>query len=82
MIVNKEALYRKMMFCPRINLECDGVKIRMVYVSNETGNGWMLENFNGDGEVVWHKNKSILEVRDMIVKKYKVINIKWSKGGI
>ncbi len=79
MIVNKNSLYREMLFCPRMNLECDGIKVRMVYVSNESGTGWMIENFDGDNKTVWHKDKSILQVTDMIVSKYKTINIKWRR---
>jgi len=80
MIVSKNKLYRKMLICPRLNIKCDGVKIRCAYVSNNTGNGWMTENLNNDGETVWHKELTIMQVVNLIIEKYKEINITWSRS--
>ena len=80
MIVGKGKLYRKMLICPRLNINCDGVKIRCAYVSNETGNGWMTENLNNDGVTIWHKKLTIIQVVDLIVENYKEINITWSRS--
>ncbi|MGU9269842.1 hypothetical protein ACV3Z5_14170 [Clostridium perfringens] len=82
MIVRKNKLYSKMLFSPRINLECDGVKIRMIYISNEAGTGWMIENLNNDGETKWFKGKLTNEIADMIFDKYKEVDIKWSRSVI
>lgn len=79
MRVRKEKLFSKMLFSPRMNLECDGIKIRMAYVSNETGNGWMLENFDNDGATKWFKGKLTNEIVDMIFEKYREVDIKWSR---
>jgi len=80
MIVSKNKLYRKTLICPRLNIKCDGVKIRCAYVSNNTGNGWMTENLNNDGETVWHKELTIMQVVNLIIEKYKEINITWSRS--
>ncbi|MDK0668804.1 hypothetical protein P5F12_13525 [Clostridium perfringens] len=79
MKVRKCKLYSKMLFSPRMNLECDGVKIKMAYVSNESGNGWMIENLNNDGKTEWFKGVMTNEIADMIFEKYKEVDIKWSR---
>lgn len=79
MRVSKNKLYRKMLICPRLNINCDGIKIRCVYVSNETGNGWMIENLNNDNKTMWHKELMIKQVVELITEKYEEINITWSR---
>jgi hypothetical protein len=80
MLVGKSKLYRKMMFTPRLNLCCDGVKIKCAYVKNESGSGWLIENLDNDGQTVWHKGLMTNDVVDIIVKKYEEINITWSRS--
>lgn len=80
MLVNKSRLYKKMLVTPRLNMNCDGVKIRCAYVKNESGSGWMIENLNNDGETIWHKGMMTNQVVDLITEKYKEINITWSRG--
>lgn len=80
MLVNKNSLYRKMLVTPRLNLKCDGIKIRLAYIGNEKGRGWMIENFYGDGETEWYKGKMTKEIVEMITERYKEINITWSRA--
>lgn len=80
MIVNTSSLFRKMLVTPRLNLKCDDVKVRLCYVSNDSGNGWMIENFNNDGKTEWLKGKMTKEVVEMITEKYNEINITWSRS--
>lgn len=80
MVLEKSSLFRKMLVTPRLNIKCDDIKIRLCYTSNETGRGWMIENFNNDGETEWFKGKMTKEVVDMIFEKYKVVNVTWSRG--
>ena len=79
MIVSGSGLFRKMLVTPRLNLKCDDVKMRLCYISNDNGNGWMIENFNNDGETKWYKEKMTREIVEMITEKYKVVNITWSR---
>lgn len=80
MRVSSNGLFRKMLVTPRLNLKCDDIKMRLAYVSNEKGRGWMIENFNNDGEIEWFRGKMTKEIVDMITKKYKEINITWSRA--
>lgn len=80
MIVNKNGLYRKMLVTPRLNLKCDGIKIRLAYVSNDTGNGWLIENLENDGETKWYKGIMTKIIVDLITEQYKDINITWSRS--
>ena len=80
MTVSKSALFRKMLVTPRLNLKCDGVKMRLAYTSHEKGRGWIIENFNNDGEIKWFKGKMTKEIVEMIFKKYKEVNVTWSRG--
>lgn len=79
MKVGKSQLYRKMIVTPRLNLKCDGIKIRCAYVRNDCNSGWIIENFNNDSKKVWYKGKKTNEIVDMITEKYKDINITWSR---
>lgn len=79
MKVNNIGLYKKMLFTPRLNLKCDGVKIRLAYVTNDAGNGWLIENLENDGETKWHKGIKTKDIVDTITEKYKDINVTWSR---
>ena len=57
MKVNSSGLFRKMLVTPMLNLKCDDVKLRLCYISNDNGNGWMIENFNNDGKTERFKSK-------------------------
>lgn len=80
MKVNSNGLLRKMLVTPRLNLKCDDVKLRLCYISNDNGNGWMIENFNNDGKTEWFKSKMTRDVVEMITEKYKEIDITWSRS--
>lgn len=80
MLVSKSSLFRKMLVTPRLNLKCDGVKMKLVYISNEKGRGWIIENFNNDGEIEWFQGQMTKEIVEMISEKYREINITWSKA--
>ena len=80
MKVNSSGLFRKMLVTPRLNLRCDGVKLRLCYISNDNGNGWMIENFNNDGKTEWLKSKMTRDIVEMITEKYKEIDITWSRS--
>lgn len=80
MRVSSNGLFRKMLVTPMLNLKCDDIKIRLCYVSNDSGNGWMIENFNDDGKTEWLKGKKTKEIVEMITEKYKEINITWSRA--
>ena len=80
MKVNSNGLFRKMLVTPRLNLKCDSVKLRLGYISNDNGNGWMIENFNNDGKTEWFKSKMTRDVVEMITEKYKEIDITWSRS--
>lgn len=80
MVVNKNGLYRKMLVTPRLNLKCDEVKIRLAYISNDKGNGWLIENLDNDGKTKWHKGVMTKEIVELITKQYKNINITWSRS--
>ena len=68
-----------MSFTSRLNLKCDDVKIRLCYISNDNGEGWIIENFNNDDKMEWFKGKTTKEVVKMITEKYNEINITWSR---
>ena len=73
MIVNKNQLFRKMLFCPRLSIRADGEKIRCAYVYNERFfKGWVLEDdlFNG---------KTTKEVVDYIFENYREVELIWSR---
>lgn len=55
MLVNTSSLFRKMLVTPRLNLKCDDVKIRLCYVSNDSGNGWMIEKYN-EINITWSRS--------------------------
>ena len=80
MIVNTRSLFRKRLVTLRLNLKCDDVKSRLCNVSNDSGNGWMIENFNNDGKTEWLKGKKTKEIVEMITEKYNEINITWSRS--
>lgn len=80
MLVSKSSLFRKMLVTPRLNLKCDGVKMKLAYISNEKGRGWIIDNFNNDGEIEWFQGQMTKEVVEMISEKYREINITWSKA--
>lgn len=80
MKVEKSQLYKKMLFTPKLNLKCDGIKIRLAYVKNDCGQGWLIENFNNDKKIFLYKGITTEKIVDMITKKYKDINITWSKS--
>lgn len=80
MRVSSSGLFRKMLVTPRLNLKCDDVKLRLCYISNDNGNGWMIENFNNDGETEWFKSKTTRDIVQMITEKYKEVNITWSRS--
>lgn len=80
MIVNKNKLLRKMWVTPRLNLKCDGMKIRLAYVRTDEGAGWVIENFNGDKKTEFYKGKLTKEIVDMIADKFKSIDITWSRS--
>lgn len=44
-----------MLVTQRLNLKCDEVKIRLAYVSNDKGNGWLIENLENHEETKWRK---------------------------
>jgi hypothetical protein len=80
MVLSKPGLYRKMLYTPRLNLKCDDVKVRLAYVQNEAGRGWVIENLDNDGEQVFHKGKMTYEITDLIFEKYKKVNVTWSRS--
>ena len=80
MKVNSNGLFRKMLVTSRINLKCDDVKLRLCYISNDDGAGWMIENFNNDGKTEWFKDKMTRDIVEMIAKKYKEIDVTWSRS--
>jgi hypothetical protein len=80
MKLSKSALFRKMLVTPRLNMLCDGAKLRFAYVKNDEGSGWFIENFNNDGKENWFKGKRTKEVVDMIFEKYKEVNVTWSRA--
>lgn len=55
MKVNNTGLYKKMLVTQRLNLKCDEVKIRLAYVSNDKGNGCLIENLENHEETKWRK---------------------------
>jgi hypothetical protein len=79
MKLGKSSLFRKMLYTPRLNMTCDGVKLRLAYVKNDVGSGWFIENFNNDGKENWFKEKMTKEIVDMIFEKYKEVNVTWSR---
>lgn len=79
-MISENALYRKMLVTPRLNLLCDGVKLRLAYVSNESGNGWMIENLNGDGKTEWLKGSYTKDIVKMLYEKFNDIKITWSRS--
>ncbi|MCI9069877.1 MAG: hypothetical protein HFJ13_11550 [Clostridium sp.] len=79
-LINPQALYRKMLITPRLNLKCDNVKIKLAYISKDGNRGWLIENFNDDGETKWYKGKMTKEIVEMITNKYSEINITWSRS--
>lgn len=70
MRVNRSQLFKKMLVTPRLNLKCDDVKMRLCYISNEAGRGWMIENFNNDGATEWFKGIRTTGIVEMITDKY------------
>ena len=80
MVVGKKKLYRRMLVTPRLNLKCDDVKMKLAYKSIEKGNGWIIQNFNNDGKTEWYKDKSTIDVVEMIFDKYEDVNITWSRA--
>ena len=80
MKVNSSGLFRKMLVTPKLNLKCDGVKLRLCYISNDDGKGWIIENFNNDGKTEWFKSKMTRDIVEMITEKYKEIDITWSRS--
>ena len=80
MKVNARKLYLKMLITPRLNLKCDDVKIRLAYVSNKVGNGWLIENLENDSKTEWYKDLDTKGVVELITSKYKDVSITWSRS--
>ena len=59
----------------KLNLKADGVEMRLTFINNVTGCGWLIEKFNGDGKEKWFKGKMTREIVDMITEKYKEIDV-------
>lgn len=79
-LISRQALYRKMLITPRLNLKCDDVKIRLAYIKKDKKSGWLIENFNNDGETKWYEGKLTKEIVEMITNKYSEIKVTWSKS--
>ena len=75
MIVNEFQLYQRMLFAPKMNLNCDGIEVKATYVRNESGKGWLIENLNNDGQAEFMKGKLTKEVVEEIFSKYKTVKI-------
>lgn len=75
MLVNEFQLYQRMLFAPKINLNCDGVEVKATYVRNKFGNGWLIKNLNNDKQSEFKKGKLTKEIVSEIFSKYKIIKI-------